>query len=220
MSYTISWEIVWSSLPLLASGMLDTLKLAGMSVAIGLAVGVAGAAARVSRIAALRAVMVAYVEVMRNTPMLVQLYFVFYGLPQLGIRLDSNATALVALSLYCGAYILEILRANIEAVGRGQIEAARALGLSEAAVFASVVLPQAMRSSLPAVGGQVIVMLKLSSLASVIGAVELTYRVVDIVAQTYRSFELYAMAGLAYLAMTLATAAFFRLLESRLRIPH
>lgn len=220
MSYTISWDVVRSSLPLLATGILDTLKLAGTSAAIGLVIGIAGAAARVSRLPALRAATVAYVEAMRNTPMLVQLYFVFYGLPQLGIRLSSNATALVALSLYCGAYILEILRANIEAVGRGQVEAARALGLSEAAVFGSVVLPQALRSSLPALGGQVIVMLKLSSLASVIGAVELTYRVVDIVAQTYRSFELYAMAGLTYLALTLVTAALFGKLESRLRIPH
>lgn len=219
MSYTVSWDIVRSSLPLLAGGMLDTLKFAGISVAAGLIIGIAGAAARVSPIVALRNATSAYVEAIRNTPMLVQLYFVFYGLPRLGIRLDSNATALVALSLYCGAYMIEILRANIEGVGRGQVEAARALGLSEAAVFTSVVLPQAMRSSLPALGGQVIVMIKISSLASVIGAVELTYRVVDIVAENYRSFELYAMAGLAYLAMTLITAALFRLLESRMRVP-
>jgi polar amino acid transport system permease protein len=219
MSYAISWDVVRSSLPLLAGGMVDTLKFAAISVTAGLVIGIAGAAARVSRVAGLRSATAVYVEAIRNTPMLVQLYFVFYGLPRLGIRLDSNATALAALSLYCGAYVLEILRANIEAVGRGQVEAARALGLSEAAVFGSVVLPQAMRSSLPALGGQVIVMIKISSLASVIGAVELTYRVVDIVAENYRSFELYAMAGLAYLSMTLATAALFRFLESRLRIP-
>ena len=219
MSYAISWEVVRSSLPLLAAGVVDTLKLAGLSIVIGFAIGVAGVAARVSRVGWLRWTMRAYVEVVRNTPMLVQLYFVFYGLPQLGIRLDSNATELATLSLYCGAYAIEILRANIEAVGRGQIEAARALGLSEAAVFGSVILPQALRGSIPALGGQIIVMLKISSLASVIGAAELTYRVVDIVAQTYRSFELYAMAGLAYLALTLAAAGAFRLLEQRLRTP-
>ena len=202
MSYAISWEVVRSSLPLIASGMLETLKLAGVSVALGLLIGIIGVAVRVSRFAGLRAATAAYVEVIRNTPMLVQLYFVFYGLPQLGIRLDSNTTALFALSLYCGAYVIEILRANIEGIGRGQVEAARALGLGEATVFGSIMLPQALRNSLPALGGQVIVMLKLSSLASVIGAVELTYRVVDIVAQTYRSFELYAMAGLAYLSMS------------------
>ena len=151
---------------------------------------------RFSQHGALRWIMRAYVEVMRNTPMLVQLYFIFYGLPILGIRLNSFVTALVALSIYCGAYVLEILRAGIEGVGRGQVDAARALGLPEVVVFRNVVLPQALRASLPAIGGQVIVMLKLSSLASVIGAVELTYEVVDIVAATYRSFELYAMAGL------------------------
>ena len=115
---------------------------------------------------------------------------------------------------------LEILRAGVEAVDRGQIEAARALGLPEAVVFGRVVFPQALRTSLPALGGQVIVMLKLSSLASVIGAVELTYVVVDIVAVTYRSFELYAVAGLAYLSMTLVVAAAVKWLEATLRRGH
>jgi ABC-type amino acid transport system permease subunit len=165
----------------------------------------------------LRHLVQVYVEVMRNTPMLVQLYFIFYGLPILGIRLNSFVTALVALSTYCGAYVLEIVRAGVEGVGRGQVDAARALGLSEALVFGQVVLPQALRASLPALGGHVIVMLKLSSLASVIGAVELTYVVVDIVAATYRSFEMYAVAGLAYLAMTLIVSGVFRLAELRMR---
>ena len=217
MRYEISWELVASSIPILAKGVVATLEFAALSVLIGLVIGIAGAAARVGSIAALSWIARAYVEAIRNTPMLVQLYFVFYGLPELGIRLDSNLTALIALSLYCGAYVLEIMRAGIEAVGEGQVAAARALGLSEAAVFRHVVLPQAFRISLPALGGQVIVMVKLSSLASVIGAVELTYYVVDIVAQTYRSFELYAMAGLIYLGLTLAVAGIFRTLEARLR---
>lgn len=220
MQYEISWEVVASSVPLLARGVVATLELAAASVAIGLAIGVLGAAARVSCVGALRRITAAYVEVIRNTPMLVQLYFIFYGLPRLGVRFDSDLTALIALSLYCGAYVVEIVRAGIEAVDRGQIEAARALGLGEGSVFGRVVLPQALRTGLPAIGGQVIVMLKLSSLASVIGAVELTYLVVDVVAQTYRSFELYAMAGLVYLALTLGVAALVRVIEARVRVPH
>ena len=217
MTYQFSWEVIVSSLPQIAAGILGTIELAAISISAGIGIGIVGAAIRFGPNAALRWLMRAYVEVMRNTPMLVQLYFIFYGLPILGIRLDSFATALVALSVYCGAYVLEILRAGIEGVGRGQIDAARALGLPETVVFSRVVLPQALRASLPALVGQVIVMLKLSSLASVIGAVELTYVVVDIVAATYRSFELYAMAGLAYLAMTLTVSAAFRGFESRLR---
>jgi polar amino acid transport system permease protein len=217
MSYEISWEVVVASLPLLAKGALATLELTALSVSIGLVIGVAGVAARVSAAGALSWAARAYVEVIRNTPILVQLYFVFYGLPRMGVRLDSNLTALIALSLYCGAYVLEIMRGGVEAVGQGQIAAARALGLSESAVFRHIVLPQALRISLPALGGQVIVMVKLSSLASVIGAVELTYYVVDVVAQTYRSFELYALAGLIYLGLTFAVAAIFRWIESRLR---
>ncbi|MGH7342122.1 MAG: amino acid ABC transporter permease [Candidatus Rokuibacteriota bacterium] len=220
MRYEFSWEVIASSAPLLLVGVVATLELAGSSVAIGLPIGILGAAARVSRVRALRRIVGAYVEVIRNTPMLVQLYFIFYGLPRLGVRFDSDLTALLALSLYCGAYVVEIVRAGIEAVDRGQIEAARALGLGEASVFGRVVLPQAMRTALPAIGGQVIVMLKLSSLASVIGAEELTYVVVDVVAQTYRSFELYAMAGLVYLGLTLGVAALFRAVEARLRVPH
>lgn len=219
MEYEIAWDVVASSLPLLAKGALDTVKFAALSVLIGLVIGVGGVAARVGSIPALSWATRVYVEVVRNTPMLVQLYFIYYGLPRLGVRFDSNLTALIALSLYCGAYVLEIMRAGVEAVGRGQIDAARALGLSERVVFTSVVLPQAFRTSFPALGGQVISMVKLSSLASVIGAVELTYYVVDVVAQTYRSFELYALAGLLYLGLTLTIAGIFRAIEARLRTP-
>ena len=217
MSYRFSWEVIVASLPQIGVGILGTLELASISISMGIAIGIIGVALHFGRSAALRRLVQAYVEVMRNTPMLVQLYFIFYGLPILGIRLNSFATALVALSVYCGAYVLEILRAGVEGVGRGQIDAARALGLTESVVFRSIVLPQALRASLPALGGQVIVMLKISSLASVIGAVELTYVVVDVVAATYRSFEMYAVAGLAYLAMTLMVSAVFRVAESRMR---
>jgi len=220
MRYEISWDLVVSLLPLFFRGALATVCLAALSVSIGMVIGIVGAAARVGPVATLRWVMRSYVEVIRNTPMLVQLYFVYYGLPRLGIRFDSYRTALIALSIYCGAYILEIVRAGIEAVDRGQIEAGRASGLSEFLLFRWVVLPQAIRTSLPALAGQVVVMVKMSSLASVIGASELMYLVVDVVAQTYRSFELYAMAGLTYLALTLGVAALFRLTEARLRVPH
>ena len=217
MNYRFSWEVIAASLPQIGAGIVGTLELASISISAGIAIGVIGVMVRLGPSVALRRLVQVYVEVMRNTPMLVQLYFIFYGLPILGIRLNSFATALVALSIYCGAYVIEILRAGVEGVGRGQVDAARALGLSESVVFGRVVLPQALRASLPALGGQVIVMLKLSSLASVIGAIELTYVVVDIVAATYRSFELYAVAGLAYLAMTLIVSAIFRLLELRMR---
>src|SRR5438046_1836346 len=157
MKYEFSWEVIAASLPQIATGIVGTIELAAISIAVGVGVGILGAALRFGRSAALRSLMRAYVEVMRNTPMLVQLYFIFYGLPILGMRLDSFATALVALSIYCGAYVLEIMRAGIEGVARGQIEAARALGLCESVVFSRVVLPQALRASLPALGGQVIV---------------------------------------------------------------
>ncbi len=218
MKYEISWQIVVSYAPSLLRGAVLTVELAGLSILLGLVIGVIGVLAYLSPVRPVRWVVRGYVEAVRNTPILVQLYFVYHGLPRAGIRFDSFSTALLALSLYCGAYVVEILRAGIEAVERGQVEAARASGLAEYHVFRHVILPQAMRISLPALSSQVISMLKLSSLASVIGAVEMTYLVNDAVALTYRSFELYAMAGLAYLGMTLATAALFRRLEVRLRV--
>jgi polar amino acid transport system permease protein len=217
VSYRFSWDVVAESLPQIGAGIVGTIELASISIVAGIAIGVAGVVLRFGPSAVLRRLVKVYVEVMRNTPMLVQLYFIFYGLPILGVRLNSFVTALVALSIYCGAYVVEILRAGVEGVGRGQVDAARALGLAESAVFGRVVLPQAFRASLPALGGQVIVMVKLSSLASVIGAMELTYVVVDIVATTYRSFELYAVAGLVYLVMTLIVSGIFRALELRMR---
>jgi polar amino acid transport system permease protein len=217
MRYQFSWEVIASSLPQIGIGVMGTVELASASITLGLAIGIVGVAMRFGPSAGLRWLIRVYVDLMRNTPMLVQLYFIYYGLPKLGILLDSYATALAALSIYCGAYVLEIMRAGVEGVHRGQIEAARALGLSETAVFTRIVLPQAFRVSLPALGGQAVAMVKLSSLASVIGAVELTDVVVDIVAVTYRSFELYAVAGLTYLALTLTISAGMKWLEVKLR---
>lgn len=218
MRYEIAWDLAWSYVPALLYGAVLTVRLAGLAIAGGLLIGVIGVNARLSDARWLRAATGLYVEVIRNTPLLVQLYFVYHALPRLGVRLDSFDAALTALALYCGAYVIEILRSGIQAVDAGQIEAATSAGLTRASVFRHVVLPQAVRIALPALAGQFISMLKLSSLASVIGAVELTYLVNDAVALTYRSFELYAMAGIVYLVMTLASAALLRLVEERLRV--
>jgi His/Glu/Gln/Arg/opine family amino acid ABC transporter permease subunit len=220
MKYAISWEIVVRSAPVLLKGALYTLEVAGLSILIGLGIGIAGAVVRLGPIVSLRRIAQAYVEIVRNTPILIQLYFIYHGLPRFGVRFNSFTAGLIALSVYCGAYVLEIIRAGVEAVDGGQIEAARASGLSEGSIFRHVVLPQSVRIALPALGGQFISLLKVSSLASVIGTVELTYVANDIVALTYRSFELYAMAGLLYLVMTLVTAGLLRLLEERIRVPH
>jgi polar amino acid transport system permease protein len=219
VKYEISWDVVVAYGPALARGVLLTIQLAGLSVLLGMALGVATVLVRRSRPAPLRWIARGYVEAIRNTPLLIQLYFVYQGLPRIGVRLDSFLAAVLALALYCGAYVSEILRAGIEAVDWGQFEAGRAHGLSELQLFRYVVAPQALRISLPALGSQCISMLKLSSLASVIGAVEFTYVVNDAVALTYRSFELYAVAGLIYLVMTLFTATLLRVLESRLQVP-
>lgn len=214
MAYEFSWGVIESSLPQIAGGIVGTIELASLTICAGGVLGILGVLLRFSGSRFLELSMRAYVEAIRNTPMLIQLYFIYYALPRFGIRLGSFATAATALSLYCGAYVLEILRAGIEATPRGQIEAARAIHLPESVLFFKIVLPQAWTLSLPALGGQAVSMVKLSSLASVISAIELTYVVVDTVATTYRAFEMYALAGVLYLAMTLVVSSIFRVLEN------
>jgi len=157
----------------------------------------------------------AYVEVFRNTPLLVQIFFVFFGLPRVGLRLSPFQSGLLALSLYTAAYNAEVFRAGLEAVPRGLREAAAALGLSGWQRFRHVVLPVAARTSLPALGNNFVALVKNSSLVSAIGMVELTFVARDLEAWTFRSFEVYGMATLLYLALVLLLVWALRNVESR-----
>lgn len=209
MSYVFQFGTVWRELDHLLLGAWLTLKLSALAMVLGLAVGIAGAQAKVSSSRMLRGLVQGYVEAIRNTPFLVQLFFIYFGLPSLGLRLTPDQAALLAMVVNLGAYATEIVRAGIEAVPKGQIEAGHSLGLKPWQIFRFVVLMPALRTVFPALGSQFILVMLASSVVSVISAEELTAVTDTIVARNFRSFEFYLVITGIYLAMSLGFQALF-----------
>ena len=189
------------SIPDLAHGAATTLGLMVVVALFGTALSVAGAAARRSRHRPLRQATAAYVELIRNTPFLVQLFFIFFGLPGLGLRLDNIAAAILAMTLNMAAYGIEVVRAGLDAVPKGQWEGAAALGLGRTRVFVSVVLPQALRVIFPALSSQIIIIMLESAVVSQIAVRDLTYEADVLQARTFRAFETYLVVTLVYLGL-------------------
>ena len=219
MNYVFQFGFVWREFDLLLGGAWLTIKLSAGAMFLGLVVGIACAQAKNSRWPALRAVVQAYVEAIRNTPFLVQLLLLYLGLPSLGIRLLPVEAALLAMVVNVGAYATEIVRAGIESVPRGHIEAGRALGLKGWQIFRFIVLIPALRAVFPALGSQFILIMLASSVVSVISAEELTAVTDMIVARNFRSFEFYLVATGMYLMMSFAFQAMFALIDRWLFAP-
>ena len=213
MDYTFHFGDVWNAWPELLDGAIFTLWLSAASMAISLVVAVFGALARTSGPIWLRAIVAVYVELIRNTPFLVQLFLIFFGLPSLGVRLDANEGALIAMVLNGSAYTIEIVRAGIEAVGHGQVEAGRALGLHRFGVFRLIVLPQALRVVVAPLGSQFILLMLNSSIVSVIAADDLTAAAQDVAGRTFRSFEAYIVVTVIYFVLSLVFQGAFAGLE-------
>ena len=216
MSYVFQFGTVWRELDHLLLGAWLTLKLSALAMVLGLAVGIAGAQAKVSSSRMLRGLVQGYVEAIRNTPFLVQLFFIYFGLPSLGLRLTPDQAALLAMVVNLGAYATEIVRAGIEAVPKGQIEAGHSLGLKPWQIFRFVVLMPALRTVFPALGSQFILVMLASSVVSVISAEELTAVTDTIVARNFRSFEFYLVITGIYLAMSLGFQALFAAVDRAL----
>jgi len=209
MDYQFHFGDIWAARDELAWGTLLTLELSALSMVISLFIAVFGALAATSGPRWLRAVVSAYVEVIRNTPFLVQIYLIFFGLPAVGVRLEANTCALLAMVLNGSAYTIEIVRAGIEAIPLGQVEAATALGLHRLSVFRLVVLPQALRAIFAPLGSQFILLMLNSSVVSVISADELTAAAQDVQGRTFRAFEAYLVATGIYLALSLMFSGVF-----------
>jgi polar amino acid transport system permease protein len=189
--------------PLLLRGLAMTAGLTALSALAGLAIGIGGAWARAFGPAWLRWPVAAYVELIRNTPFIVQLFFIFFGLPSLGVRLTPELASVLAMVINLGAYATEIVRAGIEATPRGQIEAARSLAMSEAQVFMRVVLPPSLSRVWPAAVSQVIIVMLGSAVCGQIATQELSYYANLIQSRNFRAFEAYIVATLVYLAFAI-----------------
>jgi len=209
VNYQFRFDLVWGSVPELLVGALLTIQLSMIAMVIGVLVAVASAVARMAGPTWLKWIISAYVEIIRNTPFLVQIFIVFFGLPSIGIRLDPNTSALFALTLNVAAYVTEILRAGIESVPKGQTEAGVALGLGRIQVFISVVLKPAIKSVYPALTSQYVLLMLQSSVISAISADELTAIANDVASRTFASFEVYIIVTVIYFAMGIAFSSMF-----------
>jgi His/Glu/Gln/Arg/opine family amino acid ABC transporter permease subunit len=215
--YRLDWSVVWRNSDLLVQGLAVTLELSVVALIISLLIGIVAAYARLSTHPAISGAATAYVETVRNIPLLLIMFFVYFGLPAFQLTLTERLSAILALSLYSGAYMTEIFRAGILAIGRGQVEAGQALGMTGFQVGRSVVLPQAVRVALPSLGNQLISLIKDSSLAVAISVRELTYAAVRINDISWRIVEVYSVVAAIYLAVTYAVALGLRLVERELR---
>jgi polar amino acid transport system permease protein len=199
--------------PDLAWGAATTIWLSVLAMALGLLLGTLGAAARLSRHRAMRLLPTLYVETIRNTPLLVQIYIIYFGLPALGIRLAPPVAAVLALGIYTGAYATEILRSGIQSIPRGQLEAARALGLSRWRTLRNVEAAQALAAIYPALMSQFVLLMLATSLVSAISVTDLTATANDIQGLTFRSFEAYLVVAAIYLLLTFALRSLLSGLE-------
>ena len=204
MKYALDFTWLWGSLGALASGAAMTLLLIACTTVFGLTISILGAAARRGRYLWLRKLVGAYVEIIRNTPFLVQLFFIFFGLPSIGVRLDPMVAAILAMTLNMAAYTIEVVGAGLDAVPRGQREAATALGLRPRLAFLKVVLPQALAIIYPALTSQIIIMMLESAVVSQISVRELAQEADLLQARTCRSFETYLVVTFIYLALSAA----------------
>ena len=216
MTYVFQFGAVWREFDQLLVGAWLTVRLSATAMVLGLAVGLLGAVAKTSRSRVLRGATQSYIEAIRNTPFLVQLLLIYLGLPAFGLRLTPDQAALLAMVVNLGAYATEIVRAGIEAVPHGQVEAGRALGLKPWHIFRFIVLMPALRSIFPALGSQFILIMLASSVVSVISAEELTAVADTIVARNFRSFEFYLTITAMYLGLSLAFQATFALIDRTL----
>ena len=208
VTYTFNFRDVIAQLDSLLAGVQLTLILSAVTMAIGLLIGIAGASARNRGRGPLHWLATVYVETIRNTPLLIQLFIVFFGLPGLGIRFNATTAAVITLSVNLGAYATEIIRAGLQSVHRSQIEAGASLGLSPLQVFRHVVLLPAIKAVFPALASQFVLLLLATSIVSQIAVPELFHAGSIIQSRTFRDFEVYTVVAAFYLAMALA----FRLL--------
>ena len=189
---------------MLAKGVAWTLGLTAIATLIGMTVGTLCAWARASGPAWLRWIVGAYVELIRNTPFIVQLFFIFFGLPAAGLKLTPEVASVIAMVLNLGAYATEIIRAGIEATPKGQFEAAASLALSRVQTFLHVVLPPALKKVWPALTSQIIIVMLGSAVCGQISTQELSYAANLIQSRNFRAFESFIVATLIYLALAVA----------------
>jgi len=217
VTYSFRWDVIWNNLDFLMSGLQMTLFISAISLVFALAGGLILALFDLSKFAVLRGFSLALGEIIRNTPILVQLLWVYYVLPIVfSIRVSSLAGIVIGLSLYMAAFISEVYRAGIQAVPKGHREAAQVLGLTPAQSFMRIVLPQAIRMTLPPLASNFVQLIKFSSLGAVISVSEITRRGMELSSSTFRPLEIFTFIAVVYFFICWPLAMAIRIWESRL----
>ncbi len=212
----INFQLIQESLPLLLHGAFVSLQIAALGAFIGILFGTVLGLMQTSRSTILRWLSTIYVTIIRGIPMLIQIMAAFYILPQLGILIPAFWVAVLAIGFNSAAYVSQIIKAGIRSIGKGQIEAGRVLGLSNMQITRFIVLPQAFRLVIPALGNEFITLIKDSALASTIGVVELTKEGIFIRGRTFDSITVFFAVACIYLIMTTTLTLFINWLEKRM----
>jgi glutamine transport system permease protein len=212
-----TWGIIKDALPYLLEGAVLTLQITVISLLIALLIGLFFGMLRISNIRILRFIAAVYVNLIRGTPLLIQILFIYIGLPAaLDFKLPPFVAGVIAISINAGAYLVEIFRAGIESIDKGQMEAGRSLGLTYGQTMRLIILPQAVRRMIPAFVNQFIISLKDTSLLSVIGLAELTMQGQSIYSVNFRAFQILSAVGLIYFIMIYTLTLVSHWLERRL----
>ena len=216
-TYQFRWDVVPTNLDFLMSGLWQTLAISALTLALAMIGGLVVAMLDMSKIPPLRLIGVAFGELVRNTPILVQLLWIYYVLPMvMGINLDAWTSLVIGLSIYSSAFIAEAYRAGIQAVPVGHREAALVLGLAPAQTFVRIVLPQAVRMTLPPLAANFVQLIKYSSLGAVISVGEITRRGMELSASIFRPLEIFTFIAVVYFLICWPLAMAIRMWERRL----
>jgi polar amino acid transport system permease protein len=219
MTYTFRWDVVFSNLPFLLSGVWMTLLISALTLMISVVLGMAVALADMSRLWVFRALARVWGEGVRNTPILVQLLWMYYVLPIVfGLMISAFTACVIGLSIYSSAFIAEVYRAGIQAVPRGHLEAAQVLGMSRFDSFVRIVVPQAVRTILPPLAGNFVQLIKYSSLAAVLSVADVTKRAMELSAATFRPLETFSAVAVIYFAICWPLTQAIRMWERRLAV--
>jgi polar amino acid transport system permease protein len=215
--FSLDWLYIHSVLPQFYAAMLMTLKISSIGIVLSILLGLICSVISTYQIRILNKIVKIYIEVSRNTPLLIQLFFLYYGLPKIGIKLDGFTCGVIGLTFLGGSYMAEAFRAGLQSVAQGQIDSARSVGLNAVQVFQYVVFPQALSLSIPAIGANCLFLIKESSVLSAIAVVELLFVTKDLIGMDYKTTEALFLLIVAYLIILLPVSALTSYLEYRSR---
>ena len=215
MAYHFDFLAAFDYTDVLVKGVLTTVELIAVGGVVGIAVGIFGAWARTQGPRWLKPIVSGYVELIRNTPFLVQLFFIFFGLPSLGVQISEMQAAILTMVINLGAYSTEIIRAGVNAISRGQMEAALSLSMSRVQAFRHIILRPALQKIWPALSSQIVIVMLGSAVCSQIAVEELSFAANFIQGRNFRAFEAYLLATAIYLAMAILLRQLLRLIGDK-----